>query len=179
MAALLRKHQRSKDCPLVFPSPFSPGELSSPSFLHDLCKNVAKRAKLDFAAWHLHRFRDTAATRWLRAGIDVRRCRPGSATNRSQRRRNIWSPRRKRKSSSRRCGCRSEKHTRQRRKPSELPLSSVFYTDSLQIIHVPRGLNLLPRKRVLWISLMEYQSFISDSLHLLANPNYRRTHQAM
>ena len=22
--------------------------------------------------WHLHRFRDTAATRWLRAGIDVR-----------------------------------------------------------------------------------------------------------
>jgi hypothetical protein len=24
------------------------------------------------AQWHLHRFRDTAATRWLRAGIDVR-----------------------------------------------------------------------------------------------------------
>jgi integrase/recombinase XerD len=40
--------------------------------LRDLCKNVAKRAKLDSTAWHLHRFRDTAATRWLRAGIDVR-----------------------------------------------------------------------------------------------------------
>jgi site-specific recombinase XerD len=24
------------------------------------------------ARWHLHRFRDNAATRWLRAGIDVR-----------------------------------------------------------------------------------------------------------
>jgi integrase/recombinase XerD len=72
VAALLRKHQRTKDCPLVFPSPFNRGALSSPSFLHDLCKNVAKRAKLDFGAWHMHRFRDTAATRWLRAGIDVR-----------------------------------------------------------------------------------------------------------
>jgi site-specific recombinase XerD len=33
---------------------------------------VAKRAKLNEDAWHLHRFRDTAAIRWLRAGIDVR-----------------------------------------------------------------------------------------------------------
>jgi site-specific recombinase XerD len=39
---------------------------------HDLCKAVAARAELDSAQWHLHRFRDTAATRWLRAGIDVR-----------------------------------------------------------------------------------------------------------
>ena len=38
----------------------------------DLCKAVAKRAGLDETEWHLHRFRDTAATRWLRAGIDVR-----------------------------------------------------------------------------------------------------------
>jgi site-specific recombinase XerD len=30
-----------------------------------------KRA-VDPVQWHLHRFRDTAATRWLRAGIDVR-----------------------------------------------------------------------------------------------------------
>ena len=72
VAALLKEHQRSKSCPLVFPSPFNPGRLSSPSFLHDLCKAVAKRAELDHEAWHLHRFRDTAATRWLRAGIDVR-----------------------------------------------------------------------------------------------------------
>jgi integrase len=72
VAALLRKHQRTMDCPLVFPYPFNQGSLSSSSYLHDLCKNVASRAKLDSAAWHLHRFRDTAATRWLRAGIDVR-----------------------------------------------------------------------------------------------------------
>ena len=46
--------------------------LKVPSYLHDLCKAVAKRAGLDETEWHLHRFRDTAATRWLRAGIDVR-----------------------------------------------------------------------------------------------------------
>ena len=72
VAALLKKHQRAKGCPLVFPSPLNSGQLASPSFLHDLCKNVVKRAELDQAQWHLHRFRDTAATRWLRAGIDVR-----------------------------------------------------------------------------------------------------------
>ena len=33
---------------------------------------IATRAELDQTEWHLHRFRDTAATRWLRAGIDVR-----------------------------------------------------------------------------------------------------------
>jgi site-specific recombinase XerD len=33
---------------------------------------IAARAELDPTEWHLHRFRDTAATRWLRAGIDVR-----------------------------------------------------------------------------------------------------------
>jgi hypothetical protein len=37
-----------------------------PSFLHDLCKNAAKRAELAPARWHPHRFRDNAATRWLR-----------------------------------------------------------------------------------------------------------------
>src|SRR5579864_9239380 len=41
-------------------------------FLHDRCKEIAVRAGLDPKEWHLHRFRDTAATRWLRAGIDVR-----------------------------------------------------------------------------------------------------------
>jgi len=30
------------------------------------------RADLNPDHWYLHRFRDTAATRWLRAGIDVR-----------------------------------------------------------------------------------------------------------
>jgi site-specific recombinase XerD len=33
---------------------------------------IAARAELDPTEWHLHRFRDTTATRWLRAGIDVR-----------------------------------------------------------------------------------------------------------
>ncbi|MBZ5652892.1 MAG: tyrosine-type recombinase/integrase [Acidobacteriia bacterium] len=46
------------------------GQLRSHSTKH--CKEIATRAELDPAAWHLHRFRDTAATRWLRAGIDVR-----------------------------------------------------------------------------------------------------------
>lgn len=72
LAELLKKHPRTEKCPLVFASPFNSGSLSSPSFLHDLCKAVAKRAGLDETEWHLHRFRDTAATRWLRAGIDVR-----------------------------------------------------------------------------------------------------------
>ena len=39
---------------------------------NDRCKEIATRAKLDPTKWHLHRFHDTAATRWLRAGIDVR-----------------------------------------------------------------------------------------------------------
>ena len=72
LAEILKKHSRTEKCPLVFPSVLFPGRLSSPSFLHDLCKAVAKRAGLDETEWHLHRFRDTAATRWLRAGIDVR-----------------------------------------------------------------------------------------------------------
>jgi len=56
-------------CPLVFPS-----RSGKPNyrFLHDRCKAVAKRAGLNPDHWYLHRFRDTAATRWLRAGIDVR-----------------------------------------------------------------------------------------------------------
>ena len=46
--------------------------ICSSSFIHDLCKNVAKRAELEAEKWHLHGFRDTAATRWVRADIDVR-----------------------------------------------------------------------------------------------------------
>ena len=72
LAEILKKHPKVEKCNLVFPSQLRTGALSSSSFLHDLCKNVAKRAKLDYTTWHLHRFRDTAATRWLRAGIDVR-----------------------------------------------------------------------------------------------------------
>ncbi len=68
VASLLRKHPRLPDCPLVFPSPN--GKLNYR--LHDICKTVAKRAGLNPKDWYLHRFRDTAATRWLRAGIDVR-----------------------------------------------------------------------------------------------------------
>ena len=41
-------------------------------YFHDRCKEVAALAGLNAEEWHLHRFRDTAATRWLRAGIDVR-----------------------------------------------------------------------------------------------------------
>ena len=62
LAEILKKHSRTGNCPLVFPSPVYLGHLSSPSFLHDLCKAVAKRAGLDEKEWHLHRFRDTAAT---------------------------------------------------------------------------------------------------------------------
>ena len=58
------------------------------------------RAGLDKDEWHLHRFRDTAATRWLRAGIDVRTVQDCSATSRSRPRRNIWSRRRRRRGSS-------------------------------------------------------------------------------
>jgi integrase/recombinase XerD len=68
---ILKKHPRKEDRAAVFPSP-NGHQTCSPSFLHDLCKNVAKKAGLSQAEWHLHRFRDTAATRWLRAGIDVR-----------------------------------------------------------------------------------------------------------
>jgi integrase len=66
---LLRKHPRLPGCPLIFPSPTGKPRYA---FLHDRCKEVAKRAGLNPERWHLHRFRDTAATRWLRAGIDVR-----------------------------------------------------------------------------------------------------------
>ena len=69
VAGIMKKHPHLGNCPLVFPS----GQ-AKPNyrFLHDRCKAVAKRAGLDPNLWHLHRFRDTAATRWLRAGIDVR-----------------------------------------------------------------------------------------------------------
>jgi integrase/recombinase XerD len=69
VAGILRKHPRHGKCALVFPS--SNGKPNY-RFLHDRCKAVAKQAKLDPKEWHLHRFRDTAATRWLRAGVDVR-----------------------------------------------------------------------------------------------------------
>ena len=69
VAAILIKHPHAANCPIVFPSPKSHLNYR---FLHDRCKDIAKRAGLDPTEWHLHRFRDTAATRWLRAGIDVR-----------------------------------------------------------------------------------------------------------
>ena len=69
VADILRRHPKVPNCPIVFPSPKSHLNYR---FLHDRCKDIAKRADLDPTEWHLHRFRDTAATRWLRAGIDVR-----------------------------------------------------------------------------------------------------------
>jgi integrase len=69
VADVLSKHPRVPNCPIVFPSPKSHLNYR---FLHDRCKNIAIRAGLNPTEWHLHRFRDTAATRWLRAGIDVR-----------------------------------------------------------------------------------------------------------
>jgi integrase/recombinase XerD len=69
VADILRKHPHVPNCPLVFPSPKSHLNYR---FLHNRCKEIATRAELDQTEWHLHRFRDTAATRWLRAGIDVR-----------------------------------------------------------------------------------------------------------
>ena len=69
VAEILKKHPKVKDCPLVFPSPKSHINFR---FMHERCKEIAARAGLNKAEWHLHRFRDTAATRWLRAGIDVR-----------------------------------------------------------------------------------------------------------
>ncbi len=66
---VLKKHPWHKDSPLVFPSATGKPNYR---FLHERCKQVAKRAKLNPKQWRLHRFRDTAATRWLRAGIDVR-----------------------------------------------------------------------------------------------------------
>jgi hypothetical protein len=55
-----------KDCPLCQGT----GHLYR--FLHERYKEIATRAGLNPEEWHLHRFRDTAATRWLRPGIDVR-----------------------------------------------------------------------------------------------------------
>ena len=51
------------NCPLVFPSPKSHLNYR---FLHNRCKEIATRAELDPAELHRNRFRDTAATRWLR-----------------------------------------------------------------------------------------------------------------
>ena len=69
VADILREHKRVPNCALVFPSPKSHLNYR---YLHDRCKQIATSAGLDEKEWHLHKFRDTAATRWLRAGIDVR-----------------------------------------------------------------------------------------------------------
>ncbi|HXJ87461.1 MAG TPA: tyrosine-type recombinase/integrase [Candidatus Binatia bacterium] len=71
VVAIMKKHPAAKGCPVVFRSPKGE-QICSSSYIQDVCKNVAKRAGLDWEKWHMHRFRDTAATRWLRAGIDVR-----------------------------------------------------------------------------------------------------------
>ena len=68
VADVLRKHPHVPNCPLLFPSPNGIRNYH----LHDRCKRLAKQAGLNPKEWHLHRFRDTAATRWLRAGVDVR-----------------------------------------------------------------------------------------------------------
>ena len=73
VVAILKKHRKKEaSSPLVFSSPQKKDSLASPAYLHDRCKYVADLAGLNKEEWHLHRFRDTAATRWLRAGIDVR-----------------------------------------------------------------------------------------------------------
>jgi integrase/recombinase XerD len=72
VVAILKKHRKESGSALVFASPLKPAQLASPAYLHDRCKYVADLAGLNKEEWHLHRFRDTAATRWLRAGIDVR-----------------------------------------------------------------------------------------------------------
>ena len=71
VVAIMTKHPAAKGCPVVFRSPQG-DHICSSSFIHDVCKAVAKRSGLDSEKWHMHRFRDTAATRWLRAGSDVR-----------------------------------------------------------------------------------------------------------
>ncbi len=71
-ARLLKKHPKTGGCPLVFSSRTFEKQRCSESYLHNLTEVVAKRAGLKEVEWHMHRFRDTAATRWLRAGIDVR-----------------------------------------------------------------------------------------------------------
>ncbi|MGA8274512.1 MAG: site-specific integrase [Candidatus Sulfotelmatobacter sp.] len=68
VADILRKHKRAPNCALVSPSPKSHLNYR---YLPDRCKQIAKAAGLDETEWHLHKFRDSAATRWLRAGIDV------------------------------------------------------------------------------------------------------------
>jgi site-specific recombinase XerD len=67
----MKKHPAAKGCPVVFRFPRG-DHICSSSFIQDVSKNVAKRAGLDSEKLHMHRLRDTAATRGLRAGIDVR-----------------------------------------------------------------------------------------------------------
>jgi integrase/recombinase XerD len=69
VADILRQHPKLPNCHLVFPSPKSHINFR---FMHERCEEIAEKAGLNKEEWHLHRFRDTAATRWLRAGIDVR-----------------------------------------------------------------------------------------------------------
>lgn len=65
---LLRAHPRRQNCRFVFPSPRGHRELH----MLDRCKEIAVRAGLDPARFHLRKFRSTYATRMLRAGFDVR-----------------------------------------------------------------------------------------------------------
>jgi integrase len=54
VVAILKKHPATAGCPVVFRSP--QGErICSSSFIHDICKNVAKRAGLEHEKWHMHR----------------------------------------------------------------------------------------------------------------------------
>lgn len=58
VAEIFYKHPRLPGCPIVFPSPN--GKLNY-RFVHERCKEVAKRAGLDPKEWRLHRFRSTSA----------------------------------------------------------------------------------------------------------------------
>jgi len=68
LSELLKAPPYREDCPFVFPSPRGNRELH----ILDKCKEIAGRAKLDPARFHLRKFRLTYATRMLRAGFDVR-----------------------------------------------------------------------------------------------------------
>jgi integrase len=85
VARLLRKYPMLENCPLVFPAPSGKPNWR---FIHDRVKIVSKRAGLNPKDWHLHRFRDTAATRCSAPALTSGPSRPGSATNPSTRRRN-------------------------------------------------------------------------------------------
>ena len=68
LSELLKAHPHRSGSHFVFPSPRGNRELH----MLDRCKEIARRAKLDPARFHLRKFRSTYATRMLRAGFDVR-----------------------------------------------------------------------------------------------------------